>query len=311
MGDNSLTVRGKKWERKNSMWVLWSIFLLAGVGFIKIGRKAKEKKWIVTGIFYLLFLWGGLFLVDILDEKTMEIYSMVYLAVYVGSIVHSFIAKKSYLAKYDKILYEHETRLEKEKINRIRLEQERIQQKRNIEIEKKEKLKEYEYLKSDNDKMDKKIEEHTERVDMQKENIQENDENIENEKIQKEKINNIISIAKLIAVIVICILVLRGGCSYIAVYEYGDMAEMQCAKDLTNNVFIVTPTKRQVDIKAIEGKEGMVIVKIEIKDEELLKYSIYGDAKELYYGYEISASGNTYYYVFAKTKAEAKEKIGW
>lgn len=150
MGDNSLTVRGKKWERKNSRWTLWSIFLLAGVGFIKIGHRAKEKKWIAIGIFYLVFLWGGLYIDGILDEKAMEIYSMIYFAVYIGSIVHSFVAKKTYLIKYDKVLYKQEIELEEEKIKRNLLEQEKIQQQKNIELEKMKMLQEYEEVKANN-----------------------------------------------------------------------------------------------------------------------------------------------------------------
>lgn len=155
MGENSLTVRGKKWERKNSLWILWSLFTLAGVGFIKIGRKAKEKKWIAIGIFYLIFLWGSLFVVDILDEKAMETYSMIYCVVYIGSIVHSFIVKKSYLIKYDKVLHKKELELEDEKIKRNLLEQEKIQQQKNIELEKMKILQEYEQAKINNEKMDK------------------------------------------------------------------------------------------------------------------------------------------------------------
>ncbi len=155
MGDNSLTVRGRKWEKKNSRWTLWSIFLLAGVGFIKIGRRAKEKKWIVIGVFYLVFLWGGLCIVDILDEKTMEIYSMIYFAVYIGSIVHSFIVKKSYLLKYDKVLYKQEIELEEEKIKRNLLEQEKIKKQKNIELEKEKILQEYEQVKTNNTQIEK------------------------------------------------------------------------------------------------------------------------------------------------------------
>lgn len=155
MNEGSVTVRGKKWERKNSRWILWSIFSLAGIGFIKIGHKAEEKKWVAIGIFYLAFLWGGVFLFDILDGTAAESYSVIYSGGYIVSIVHSFMVKKTYLIKYDQVLHKQEVGLEEEKIKRDIEEQERIQKQKIAEIEKMKALQEYEQAKADNAQMEK------------------------------------------------------------------------------------------------------------------------------------------------------------
>ena len=81
---------------------------------------------------------------------------------------------------------------------------------------------------------------------------------------------------------------------------------------MTNNVFIIAPKERQVDVKAVDGKDGMVIVRVKVKDDELLKYSLYGeDVKEIYYGYEPAANGHSHYQWFGETEDEVKEEMGW
>ena len=81
---------------------------------------------------------------------------------------------------------------------------------------------------------------------------------------------------------------------------------------MTNNVFIIAPKERQVDVKAVDGKDGMVIVKVTVKDDELLKYSLYGeDIKEIYYGYEPAANGHSHYQWFGESEEDVKKEMGW
>ena len=65
-----ITVRGKKWERKNSLWVIWSLFGFSSISFLNIGIKAKEKKWIITGIIYFVVLWGGMIISGDMSGKS-------------------------------------------------------------------------------------------------------------------------------------------------------------------------------------------------------------------------------------------------
>ena len=39
-----ITVRGKKWERKNSLWVIWSFFGFSPISFLNIGIKSMSSQ---------------------------------------------------------------------------------------------------------------------------------------------------------------------------------------------------------------------------------------------------------------------------
>lgn len=130
-----ITVRGKKWERKNSLWVIWSFFGFSSISFLNIGIKAKEKKWIITGIIYFVVLWGGMIIVGDMPGKAGEILADAMMILYIVSIVHPFLVRKSYLKKYDMILKNNEVELEHEKIKRARESLERANEIKNIENE--------------------------------------------------------------------------------------------------------------------------------------------------------------------------------
>lgn len=49
-----ITAKGKAWERKNSLWILWPLLLSMGwIGFFQIGVRGKKRAWIVWGIVHL------------------------------------------------------------------------------------------------------------------------------------------------------------------------------------------------------------------------------------------------------------------
>ena len=130
-----ITVRGKKWERQNSLWVIWSFFGFSSISFLNIGIKTKEKKWIITGIIYFVVLWGGIIIAGDASGKVGEILSDVVAILYIVSIVHTFLVRKSYLKKYDMILRNNEVELEREKAKRARESLERANEIKNIESE--------------------------------------------------------------------------------------------------------------------------------------------------------------------------------
>lgn len=113
-----ITVRGKKWERRNSLWVIWSLLGFSSISFLSIGLKVKEKKWIIIGVMYFIIIWGGMALLGNVQGQTGEILADVIMVVYIWSIVHTFLVRKSYLKKYDEILRNDELKLELEKIKR-------------------------------------------------------------------------------------------------------------------------------------------------------------------------------------------------
>ncbi len=317
MGKTDVTVRGKSWERKNSLWIIWSFFGLAGVGFTIIGSKTKEKKWIVCGIVYLISLIGGLFFVDLFDGEIGEILADVYALLYIASIVHCFIAKKRYLIRYDKILYEKEQKLMDEQIRRIAMEKENLEKQNQIELEKEklEKQNQINLEKIRNSKINENINENENKKT--NENMTEN-KNKKDNQAQEKQSNGIMDwvegIAALFAIVVVgwVAITFVGDFFGIGETENGYIAEEACKNDLTNNVFIVRPSERQVDVEAVSEKDGMVIVRVKVKDDELLQYSQYGeDVDEIYYGYEPAADSNHYFSCWGESEDDVKEKLDW
>lgn len=314
-----ITVRGKKWERKNSLWVIWSFFGFSSISFLNIGIKAKEKKWIITGIIYFVVLWGGMIIAGDMPGKAGEILADAMMILYIVSIVHPFLVRKSYLKKYDMILRNNEVELEREKTKRAKESLERANEIRNIENEAKkvsENLKDNEQIQVEEG--DKKEEQVSNDIEKKQEQRKQNSNNVQKDIGKKtnniNKDSNSFGLGGIISGIVTIAIIVWVATSIFDIggIKNGDEAEIECKSALTNNVFIIAPKERQVDVKAVDGKDGMVIVKVIIKDDELLKYSLYGkDVQEIYYGYEPAANGHSHYQWFGETEEDVKEKMGW
>ena len=96
-----ITVRGKKWERQNSLWVIWSFFGFSSISFLNIGIKTKEKKWIITGIIYFVVLWGGIIIAGDASGKVGEILSDVVAILYIFTNVRFFTGKRNTDTKWN------------------------------------------------------------------------------------------------------------------------------------------------------------------------------------------------------------------
>ena len=295
-----ITVRGKKWERQNSLWVIWSFF-----GF--------------SSISYFVVLWGGIIIAGDASGKVGEILSDVVAILYIVSIVHTFLVRKSYLKKYDMILRNNEVELEREKAKRARESLERANEIKNIESEAKKvskNLKANEQIQVEEG--NKKEEQVSNDIEKKQEQRKQNSNNAQKDIGKKtnntNKDSNSFGLGEIISGIVTIAIIVWVATSLFNIggIKNGDEAEIECKSALTNNVFIIAPKERQVDVKAVDGKDGMVIVRVKVKDDELLKYSLYGeDVKEIYYGYEPAANGHSHYQWFGETEDEVKEEMGW
>ena len=86
------------WELSHSLWVLWTFLLMPCVGFFIIGRRANYRPWLI---------WGGIYLVCLLvvftfidssykDSKLFDAFLLIY---FIGSFVHTFVARSAYIQK--------------------------------------------------------------------------------------------------------------------------------------------------------------------------------------------------------------------
>ena len=264
-------------------------------------------------------MWGGIIIAGDASGKVGEILSDVVAILYIVSIVHTFLVRKSYLKKYDMILRNNEVELEREKAKRARESLERANEIKNIESEAKKvskNLKANEQIQVEEG--NKKEEQVSNDIEKKQEQRKQNSNNAQKDIGKKtnntNKDSNSFGLGEIISGIVTIAIIVWVATSVFNIggIKNGDEAEIECKSALTNNVFIIAPKERQVDVKAVDGKDGMVIVRVKVKDDELLKYSLYGeDVKEIYYGYEPAANGHSHYQWFGETEDEVKEEMGW
>lgn len=104
----SITTRGKKWEIFNSLWIFWSFtLLLSCVGFFWIGGRTGRRKWIISGLIYLVVNFGLIFTLSWLEAHSSILYNVVMAIVLIGwvaAIVQSFMSRKEYLIRREAVL---------------------------------------------------------------------------------------------------------------------------------------------------------------------------------------------------------------
>ncbi len=84
------------WNIFHSLWILISFFLFFnGIGFILIGLRVNEKKWIYEGILYEVPFIVGLLVTS--NETLLTIITYILLITWLISIIRSFMLRKEYL----------------------------------------------------------------------------------------------------------------------------------------------------------------------------------------------------------------------
>src|SRR5690625_3209216 len=116
----NITPLGREWENRHSLWLIWLLVVykhgfLAFVSFFYIGIRARRWKWIFAGFVYLLV--EGLYLIRKYVDSTPETIRDIILAVFLFSIicswVHALLIREEYLQIIAK--REMEKRAEKDK----------------------------------------------------------------------------------------------------------------------------------------------------------------------------------------------------
>jgi hypothetical protein len=110
----SLTSRGKRWELLHSLWVGWTFTLgfFSWVAFLYIGVRARQKKWILWGLLYLIP-----FLYEIAARGSTSFWprswdyswqvmaiTLSYFVIGAVSVYHAFRVRKEYLVRLDSLL---------------------------------------------------------------------------------------------------------------------------------------------------------------------------------------------------------------
>jgi hypothetical protein len=88
----------RDWERQHSLWMIWLLTLgaLNGIAFLWIGYRVQERKWVIYGFLYLLpFMF--LITLGLIDSSLAGFFFIVMIAVFVGSLIHGFLVRRTYL----------------------------------------------------------------------------------------------------------------------------------------------------------------------------------------------------------------------
>lgn len=94
----SITSKGKAWEYRNSLWMLWTLLTLGFlnyVSFFYIARKVKQKKWFRAGIVYSIF-----FIIFVLAT---DAFAPVFIISWIVSVVHIFKIRTEYLLRLEAV----------------------------------------------------------------------------------------------------------------------------------------------------------------------------------------------------------------
>ena len=102
------------WILLNSAWTLFSFVGGAWIGFLIIGIKSKEKKWIITAAVYFAVLWGAFIVVG---ATANEVAAAIYFLIILISIIHSFLANRKYLICRKVLLDINKDQIKKQKQN--------------------------------------------------------------------------------------------------------------------------------------------------------------------------------------------------
>ena len=136
------------WEILNSLWILLAVVpMFNWLAFFWVGARAKKKKWIILGCFYLFTSWGVLMLSAYIFAKVKILYTLgglVFMFSWIASIVHTLFIRNEYIAylrgdekitKHKPIISEKSLELSGKPVNNTVREQTPTKQAANLKID--------------------------------------------------------------------------------------------------------------------------------------------------------------------------------
>ncbi|MBU5268242.1 helix-hairpin-helix domain-containing protein [Virgibacillus proomii] len=102
----AITSKGKGWELRNSIWMLWAILTLGFFNYISfyyISFRVKQRKWLFAALVYSLIFITWTIITEIYPEKhwMTDVAFSVFLLGWIVSIVHVFKIRKEYLLRLE------------------------------------------------------------------------------------------------------------------------------------------------------------------------------------------------------------------
>jgi hypothetical protein len=105
----SITTRGRRWELKHSIWIIWTFTLLFNwIAFIYIGFRVRRVRWILWGLMYFMPFLALAAASNTAGPGSLPARVTVPLMIVVGiaSIVHAFLVRDDYLVRLENRMQE-------------------------------------------------------------------------------------------------------------------------------------------------------------------------------------------------------------
>lgn len=101
-----ITNKGKVWELRNSIWMLWAILTFGALNYISLfyaSNKVKQKKWFIAGIIYSIIFIFMMVISEVVPTKhwLYDLTLAAYLIGWIASIIHVFKIRPEYLLRLE------------------------------------------------------------------------------------------------------------------------------------------------------------------------------------------------------------------
>lgn len=103
-----ITNKGKAWEWRNSLWMLWTFFTLGFLNYISffyVAHKVKQRKWFKAGLIYAALFIFMIVTTEIFPEDHW-FYDLAFTIYFVGwivSIIHCIKIRPEYLLRLEAV----------------------------------------------------------------------------------------------------------------------------------------------------------------------------------------------------------------
>lgn len=101
-----ITNKGKVWELRNSIWMLWAILTFGALNYVSLfyaSYKVKQKKWFIAGIIYSILFICLMVISEVVSTEhwLYDLTLAAYLIGWITSIIHVFKIRPEYLLRLE------------------------------------------------------------------------------------------------------------------------------------------------------------------------------------------------------------------
>ncbi len=98
----AVTSKGRSWERRHLIWMVWAYLASPWISFFYIGIRAKHRRWIVWGAVYSVPFILSMFTAESPENSAgSSLTGFLLVVAWIGGIIHAFRVRKEYLLRLE------------------------------------------------------------------------------------------------------------------------------------------------------------------------------------------------------------------